>query len=173
MLPTPWENTFLWNLISCTFCIFMIHQSPWIQFNRGFDDGIRLSESLFFETFPIINTQLMHNVSEAGSAPSLYCLRVEVKPTSKMLRPMGEYIWTVLGCVSIKYPLITKHYSKSWLASKATESNNIVTNLILMQEWGWWKGNTVKHSSGGRGFQLLKQKQTPPSLLSYDMSNGK
>jgi len=63
----------------------MIHQSPCIQFNRGFDDGLRHSESLFFETITIINTQLTHNVSEAGSAPSLYCLRMEAKPVSKML----------------------------------------------------------------------------------------
>jgi len=46
---------------------------------------IRHSESLFFETFTVINTRLMHIVSKAGSAPSLYCLRMDAKPASKML----------------------------------------------------------------------------------------
>jgi len=63
----------------------MIYQSPCIQFNRGFDDVLRPSESLFLETITIINTQLTHNVSEAGSAPSHYCLKMEAKPVSKIL----------------------------------------------------------------------------------------
>jgi hypothetical protein len=67
----------------------MINQSPCIQFNTGFDDVLRHSGSLFLETITIINTQLTHNVSEAGSAPSHYCLSMEAKPVSKMLRFNG------------------------------------------------------------------------------------
>ena len=79
MLPTPWFPVKPYRLY--------IHDtsSPCIQFNRGFDDGLRHLESLFFETLPTINTQLMHSVSEAWSAPSLYCLSTEAKAASKML----------------------------------------------------------------------------------------